>query len=54
MLDVTNRYAGILLPVFSLPGPYGAGTFGKSAYDFADFLEDAGQSLWQILRLPIS
>ena len=51
MLDVTNRYAGILLPVFSLPGPYGAGTFGKSAYDFADFLADAGQSLWQILPL---
>ena len=33
-----KRSAGILLPVFSLPGPYGIGTLGKEARAFADFL----------------
>lgn len=46
-----RRRSGILMPVFSLPSPYGIGTFGKSAYDFVDFLEKAGQSYWQILPL---
>lgn len=45
------RKCGILLPVFSLPSPYGIGTFGQSAYDFIDFLNMAGQSYWQILPL---
>lgn len=44
-----NRSSGILLPIFSLPSPYGIGTFGKSAFDFIDFLVDARQSYWQIL-----
>ena len=44
-----NRSSGILLPIFSLPSPYGIGTLGKSAYDFVDFLADAKQSYWQIL-----
>jgi 4-alpha-glucanotransferase len=33
----------------ALPAGRGAGAFGKSAYDFVDFLVAAGQSLWQIL-----
>jgi 4-alpha-glucanotransferase len=41
----------LLLPVFSLPSPYGIGTFGKAAFDFVDFLADSGQSLWQILPI---
>ncbi len=45
------RRCGILLPISSLPSPYGIGTFGKTAYDFVDFLEKAGQSYWQILPL---
>ena len=44
-----KRSSGILLPIFSLPSPYGIGTLGKSAYDFVDFLADAKQSYWQIL-----
>ena len=44
-----KRSSGILLPIFSLPSPYGIGTLGKAAYDFVDFLVDAGQSWWQIL-----
>lgn len=44
-----KRSSGILMPISSLPSPYGVGTFGKAAYDFVDFLSDAGQSWWQIL-----
>ncbi len=45
------RRAGILLPVFSLPSPYGIGTLGASAREFLNFLEAAGQSCWQVLPL---
>ena len=45
------REAGILLPVFSLPSKYGIGCFSKEAYDFVDWLKDAGQTYWQILPL---
>ncbi len=45
------RACGILMPVFSLPSPYGIGTFGREAYAFVDFLKKAGQSYWQILPL---
>ena len=45
------RKSGILLPVASLPGKYGIGTFGKEAYRFVDALKEAGQSYWQILPL---
>ena len=44
-----ERSSGILMPISSLPSPYGIGTFGKAAYDFADFLQEAGQRWWQIL-----
>lgn len=45
------RRSGILMPVASLPGKYGIGTFGKEAYKFVDMLALAGQSIWQILPL---
>ena len=45
------RSSGILMPVFSLPSPYGIGTLGKEAYMFVDFLRKAGQRYWQILPL---
>jgi 4-alpha-glucanotransferase len=45
------RSAGILLHPTSLPGKFGIGDLGKEAYEFIDFLEGAGQSLWQILPL---
>ena len=45
------RSAGILLPVFSLPNEYGIGTFGRSAYEFIDFLKACGMSSWQVLPL---
>lgn len=46
-----KRSSGILMPISSLPSPYGIGTFGKAAYDFADFLHAAGQKYWQLLPL---
>jgi 4-alpha-glucanotransferase len=45
------RKSGILMHITSLPGPYGVGSMGKSAFEFVDFLHEAGQSLWQILPL---
>ena len=39
------RKAGILMPIFSLPSPYGIGTMGREARVFIDFLSDAGQRL---------
>ena len=46
-----NRAAGILLPITSLPSKYGIGCFSQSAYDFVDWLKEAGQCYWQILPL---
>ena len=34
-----KRACGVLLPVSSLPGDYGIGTFSKNEYEFVDFLE---------------
>ncbi len=45
------RKQGILMPVSSIPSDYGIGTFGRESYRFVDFLEMAGQKLWQILPL---
>ena len=44
-----KRASGIILPLFSLPSPYGIGTMGKAAKGFVDFLADARQSWWQVL-----
>ena len=46
-----NRRCGVLLPVSSIPSDYGIGTFSKQAYEFVDFLAQAGQSFWQMLPL---
>lgn len=46
-----KRSSGILLPISALPSPYGIGSFGQAAYDFADFLHESGQHCWQILPL---
>lgn len=45
------RSAGVLLHPTSLPGRYGIGDFGQSAYQFVDFLVSSKQSLWQVLPL---
>ena len=45
------RESGILMHISSLPGPYGIGSMGKNAFEFVDFLQKAGQRIWQILPL---
>lgn len=45
------RRSGVLLPISSIPSAYGIGSLSKEAYEFVDFLEEAGQKLWQILPL---
>lgn len=46
---------GLLFPVYSLPGKYGIGDFGKEAYKLVDIIKEAGFDYWQLLPLnPIS
>ena len=45
------RTSGVLLHLTSLPGPHGSGDLGAAARHFVDWLESAGQTLWQVLPL---
>ncbi len=45
------RESGVLMHITSLPGDFGVGTMGKSAFAFVDFLQQAQQRCWQILPL---
>ena len=45
-----ERSAGILMHISSLPSPFGIGTFGKTAYEFVDFVAQARHRYWQVLR----
>ncbi len=44
-----RRRAGVLLHLTSLPGDGPCGCLGADAYRFADFLADAGFTVWQML-----
>jgi 4-alpha-glucanotransferase len=46
-----SRRSGIILHPTSLPGPHGSGDLGPHAYYFVDWLQAAGQGLWQTLPL---
>lgn len=46
-----DRASGVLMHITSLPSPHGIGTLGQAAFDFVDFLRDAGQRYWQVLPL---
>lgn len=46
-----SRSSGILLHPTSLPGPFGIGDLGPTAYAWVDALAAAGQSWWQVLPL---
>lgn len=46
-----ERAAGILLHPTSLPGKFGIGDLGPEAYNFVNFLESAGQNIWQVFPL---
>ena len=45
------RTSGVLLHPTCLPGPFGIGDMGKSAYEFVDFLAETGQGVWQLMPL---
>ncbi len=45
------RASGVLLHITSLPGEFGVGDLGESAFRFVDFLVQSGQHIWQILPL---
>ncbi len=49
-----KRQSGVLLPVFALPGPYGCGTFGKTAYRWINRLAEGGFSVWQVLPFGVT
>jgi malto-oligosyltrehalose synthase/4-alpha-glucanotransferase len=49
--SVTNRSAGLLLPITSLPSAFGIGDLGPEATAFVDFLARSRQKYWQILPL---
>jgi 4-alpha-glucanotransferase len=46
-----QRTSGLLFHPTSLPGRYGIGDLGASAYQFVDFLVASGQQYWQVLPL---
>ncbi len=46
-----KRSGGILMHLTSLPSRWGIGDMGKEARVFIDFLEKAGQRIWQVLPL---
>ena len=39
------------MPISALPSKYGIGCMSRQAYDFVDFLAEAGQSVWQVLPM---
>lgn len=45
----TDRGAGLLLHVTSLPSAFGVGDIGPQAHQFVDFLYNSGQQYWQML-----
>ena len=45
------KQRGILAGIFSLPGRFGIGDFGKCAYEFMDILKETGLTIWQLLPL---
>ncbi len=50
-LTLNQRASGVLLHPTSLPGPHGIGDLGAEAFRFADLLQAAGQTWWQMFPL---
>lgn len=48
---VSDRAAGVLLHITSLPSPFGIGDLGPGAKTFAGYLSNSRQKYWQILPL---
>ena len=50
-MTISSRSSGILMHLSCLPGKYGIGDLGQSAYEFVDFLSETGTKYWQVLPL---
>jgi 4-alpha-glucanotransferase len=46
-----KRRSGLLLHLTSLPADFGIGDMGPGAYEFVDFLNESGQTLWALLPI---
>lgn len=49
-----KRSCGVLMHMTSLPSKYLVGDLGPEAYAFADFLDAAGQKVWQVLPFNVT
>lgn len=47
----SRREGGVLLHPTALPGPYGIGDLGPTAWRWIDWLREAGCQIWQVLPL---
>lgn len=50
----TQRSAGVLLHISSLPSTYYTGDLGREAYRFVDFLHEIGATVWQTLPINMT
>lgn len=50
----TQRRAGVLLHISSLPSAYYTGDLGHEAYRFVDFLHEIGATVWQTLPINMT
>lgn len=48
---MTKRTSGVLVHPTSFPSAWGIGDLGSAAYQWIDFLVEAGQQLWQVMPL---
>lgn len=48
---MAKRTSGVLLHPTSFPSPWGIGDLGSAAFQWIDFLVQAGQQLWQVMPL---
>lgn len=46
-----KKQVGVLCHVTSIPSDYGVGDFGRSSFEFIDFLAENNIQIWQILPL---
>ena len=49
-----KKRAGVLCPIFSVPGNQGIGDFGQKTIRMIDAIAKAGYSIWQILPIQIT
>jgi len=51
---IMTRQSGVLMHISSLWGDYSCGSFGKSAYEWIDFLSECRFKIWQVLPFCVT